>query len=173
MINVKEYKFGQFKIESTKKEHIPAVLELVESEPAALLPVPREELLAWIEKGHSVVLKAGEQIIGHQAVGIWPKSGWVELRAAVVKSEFRGNGLNTWMKQVLIEIMQKESNEVTFVGFTEKESMSRGIFKNLGFSEIPLSETPAEFFLICPDSCILKTGVECGCKVFVLRSNNN
>lgn len=159
----------QISIEPTKKEDIPAVLELVKSSPDALLTVDEPEVEAWVDQGHSFVAKTIDgQVIGHQAAMIWPQSGWVEVRAAVVKPEYRGMGINTEMKKMIVKKLKSDKLEITIVGFTEAASKSRGILQKMGFTEIPLEQTPDEFFSICPATCVKKTGIDCGCKVFIL-----
>jgi len=159
----------QINIELTKKEDIPDVLDLIKSSPDALLSVDEREMETWIEQGNSFVAKTVDgQTIGHQAAVVWPQSGWVEVRAAVVIPEFRGKGINTEMKKKIVQEIKTNNPEITIVGFTEAASKSRGILQKMGFTEISLLETPEEFFSVCPDNCIKKTGVDCGCKVFLL-----
>ena len=160
---------SQIAIELTKREEVPAVLELIASSPDALLSVNEHEVEVWINQGYSFVAKTIDgQIIGHQSAVVWPQSGWVEVRAAVVKPEHRGRGINTEMKKMIVKKLKSDKPEVTIVGFTEAASKSRGILQKMGFKEIPLQETPDEFFSICPANCVKKTGIDCGCKVFIL-----
>lgn len=162
---------SQITIELTRKEEIPDVLLLVKSAPDALLNVDEHDVEAWIDQGYSFVAKTIDgQIIGHQAAMIWPKSGWIEVRAAVVKPEYRGIGINTEMKKIMVEKLKSDKLGVTIVGFTEAASKSRGILQRMGFTEIPLEQTPDEFFSVCPETCVKKTGTDCGCKVFVLST---
>lgn len=159
----------QINIELTKKEYIPAVLELIGSSPDALLSVDEHEIEGWIDQGYSFVAKTIDgRIIGHQSAVVWPQSGWVEVRAAVVKPEYRGWGINTEMKKMIVNMIKSDKPGVTIAGFTEAASKSRGILQRMGFTEIPLEQTPDEFFSICPATCVKKTGIDCGCKVFIL-----
>lgn len=160
---------AQFIIEPTRKEEIPVVLELIKSAPDALLDVSEKEVENWIESGHSIVAKTADgKVIGHQGAVKWKESGWVEVRAALVKPEHRGKGTNTDMKKRIIKKIRSDNPDATISAFTEKASKSRGILQKLGFQEISLEQTPEEFFSICPDICVKKTGVDCGCKVYVL-----
>lgn len=162
---------GEIKIELAQTQDIPKILQLLLLAPDALLSVSKEELAVWIDTGLSFVAKTKTgEIIGHQAASRWPKSGWVEVRAAVVIPEHRGKGLNTKMKQILMEAIRSKCGDATLVGFTEAASKSRGILTKLGYQEIPLDNTPDEFFSVCPDNCVKKTGIPCGCKVFVKSS---
>lgn len=159
----------QFIIEPTRKEEIPAVLELIKSSPDALLDISEKEVRNWIEQGHSIVAKTVDgEVIGHQGAATWKQSGWVEVRAALVKPEHRGKGTNTEMKKIMIEKIRSDEPNATISALTEKASKSRGILQKLGFLEISLEQTPEEFFSICPATCVKKTGVDCGCKVYVL-----
>lgn len=159
----------QFIIEPTRKEEIPAVLELIKSSPDALLDISEKEVRNWIEQGHSIVAKTVDgEVIGHQGAAAWKQSGWVEVRAALVKPEHRGKGTNTKMKKIMIEKIRSDEPNATISALTEKASKSRGILQKLGFLEISLEQTPEEFFSICPATCVKKTGVDCGCKVYVL-----
>ncbi|MDP3724202.1 MAG: hypothetical protein Q8R11_01055, partial [bacterium] len=101
------------------------------------------------------------------------ESGWFEVRAAVVQQEFRGRGINTQMKTGMIERIRKDYPNAIIIGFTEAASQSRGILRKLGFTYISLDETPLEFFTICPLNCVKKTGVDCGCQVFLLQPNGS
>lgn len=159
----------QFIIEPTKKGEIPAVLALIKSAPDALLDVSEKEVESWIDQGHSIVAKTESgDIVGHQGAEIWKQSGWVEVRAAFVKPEHRGQGVNTQMKKIMIEKIKSGKPNATIFAFTEKASKSRGILQNLDFQEISLEQTPEECFLVCPATCVNKTGIDCGCKVYVL-----
>lgn len=162
---------SQFSIGLARQEDIPNIIDLVKSVPEALIQVDEKIVGEWINKGYSLVAKSYDgRVIGHQGAGFWPKSGWIELRSAIVNPEYRGMGINTKMKKMLMGKIISEYPRATIVGFLEKASMSGGIFEKLGFKQISLDETPDEFFSICPDTCVRKTGVDCGCKVFKLTS---
>lgn len=145
------------------------IFGLIALAPDALLAVSIGEIQGWIESGHSLVAKneAGE-VIGHQGLAYWPGCQMTELRAAYVDPAYRGSGVNTLMKKEMIKRSWEKYPNCPIVGFTEAASKSRGILTRLGFEEVPLDQVPDDFFSICPDTCVKKTEVDCGCKVFIL-----
>lgn len=158
-----------YSIGLTQESDVQSVVELIQSCPEALLPVAAEQVSEWVSQGHSLVAKIDSgEVIGHQAVAIWPQSGWYEVRSAIVKPEFRGKGVNTKMKIAMINQVRKVDPLATIVGVTETASQSRGILQKLGFQEIPLNELNSEFFTVCPMTCFRITGVDCGCKAYIL-----
>ncbi|MDE1873975.1 MAG: GNAT family N-acetyltransferase [Candidatus Micrarchaeota archaeon] len=133
---------------------IPKILELVDAEAkgsGAVLEINANELTKWIGKGNSFVASVNDQIIGHSAIDIWPESGWAELRASVVKSEFRGHGVYTKLTKVRIQKLLVENPDVTIVVLKNKESSGSGILDSLGFKTIPKPEAPKELFSIGGD----------------------
>lgn len=166
----KELLMSDFVIVPTQREDIPDVLSLIQSVPDALVSVKEIEIESWIDKGFSLVAKDKKgSIIGHQSAYVWPESGWVEVRSAIVKPEFRGRGINTEMKKMMIARIRNQNPDAVIIGFTEAASKSRGILQKLGFVDYSLADMPEEFFTICPENCVKKTGVDCGCKVFMLK----
>jgi len=161
-------------IREATSEDVQDILNLIALSPDALLSVTIAELQSWIDQGMSLVAISDEgEIIGHQAASQWPESHWVEMRAAVVKPEFRGQGINTLMKRKMTEIIASLIGNSTLVGFTEAASKSRGILQKQGYGEIALPDTPDEFFSVCPANCYRKTGEDCGCKVYIKHLNNS
>lgn len=169
----------EYKIRPTTEMDIPSISSFMERvlhvDPKAALaiePVSIETLQGWIERGHSIVatLPDSEQIIGHQAVDLWPQSGWYEVRTALVDPAFRGHGINTDMKKFIIKGISDGNSDVTISAFTHPESKSKGILAKLDFDELPMDEVPEEFFSICDQArCVKATKVDCGCKVYVLK----
>jgi GNAT superfamily N-acetyltransferase len=157
----------------TTRQDIPAVLDMLkQAPPETILDVTEDKLMVWIDAGHSLVakLKSG-LVVAHQAATIWPESGWIEGRAALVREDFRSYGIGTKMKQAIDEIMLEEFPGATIASFTEANSGIRGIVQSLGYKRIPLIDTPSEFFTLCPSNCVLKTGHNCGCQVFVKHTS--
>lgn len=155
-------------IEKATLTDVVPILGLIALAPDALLTVTAEEIQSWIEAGHSLVAKDGAgEVIGHQGLAYWPESGVTELRSAYVDPKYRGMGINTLMKQQMMEISHQLHSDAPITAFTESASKSRGILAKLGFVDLPLGEVPGELFSICPALCVKKTGVDCGCKVFI------
>lgn len=148
------------------------ILALIKSAPDALLDVSIKEIKGWIKSDQSMVAKSEGKIVGHQGMMHWEipniDAPLVELRSAFVDSNYRGIGINTKMKETMIQKAWKKYPEAVIVGFTEAASKSRGILEKLGFNEIPLNEAKEELFSICPEICFKKTGVDCGCKIYYL-----
>lgn len=160
-------------IREATSEDIQDILNLIALSPDALLSVTIAELQSWIDLGMSLVaINEDGEIIGHQAAAQWPESHWVEMRAAIVKEDYRGQGINTLMKHKMTEIIAALIGNATLIGFTEKASGSRGILQKQGYDEIPLPDTPEEFFSVCPAYCYRKTGEDCGCAVYIKHLNN-
>lgn len=146
---------------------------LIKSAPDALLVVSNEEIEKWIKNDQSIVAKNQVgKIVGHQGMMVWetenPKGPFIELRSAFVDPCYRGQGLNTKMKETMIEKALEKYPEAVMVGVTESASQSRGILQKMGFNEVPLDEAFEDVFSICPDNCYKKTGVDCGCKIYYL-----
>ncbi|MFH2019587.1 MAG: GNAT family N-acetyltransferase [bacterium] len=157
-------------VEMSKTEDVETILSLIMEAPDALLAVSQPEILGWIATGQSMVAKNLEgEIVGHQGMEYWEKANLVEIRSAYVMPEYRGRGLNTAMKKQMIKRAKEKYPEAMIVGFTESASKSRGVLQRLGFEEIPFEEVPEDLFSVCPDTCVKKTGIDCGCKVYVLK----
>lgn len=169
----------EYKIRPTTEMDIPSITYFMDRvlhvDPKAALaidPVSIDTLQAWIRNGHSIIatLPESEQIIGHQAIDLWPESGWYEVRTALVDPAYRGHGINTDMKKYIIKAVSDVDPDATISGFTHPESASRGILAKLDFEELPAEQVPDEFFSICdPAKCVKVTSIDCGCKVYVLK----
>lgn len=161
---------NDIKIRTSELSDVEAILGLIAQAPDALLTVTPAEIQSWITLGHSLVAEDySGKVVGHQGLGYWEHSNLTELRAAYVDPSVRGKGVNTLMKQeMLTRVMQKYPGS-SVIGFTEAASKSRGILSKLGFLELPLDSAPDELFSICPENCYKKTGVNCGCKIFIKK----
>ena len=110
----------------------------------AVLHVSEEEIKTWINHGLCFVAKnENGEIVGHQAAAKWPESGWVELRAAVVLPEYRGNGLNTKLKDAIITAINTAYPEATIVSLKNGESHGHNELTQRGFEKIESSQIPA------------------------------
>ncbi len=139
---------------STEKD-IPKIMEMINTEAkrsGAVLPVFEDEVKAWINQGMSFIAKteSGEIVGHHSASPAWPQSGWIELRAAVVLPEYRGNGINAQLKEAIIDAIIAHSPTATIVSVKNKSSNGRQVLGEMGFTKIPQSEAPKELFEIGP-----------------------
>lgn len=138
---------------STEKD-IPKIMEIINDEAkrsGAVLHVFEDEVKGWIKEGLSFVAKTHSgEIIGHHAAFAWPESGWVELRAAVVLPEYRGNGVNGKLKDAIIDAILEKNPEATIVSVKNKSSSGRHILGEIGFKQIGQSDAPQELFGIGP-----------------------
>jgi len=154
-------------IRKSELSDIDSILGLIAQASDALLTVSYTEITGWINSGHSIVAVDDEgNVVGHQGLGKWPVSGALELRAAYMDPSLRGKGINTLMKEEMMQLGKHHYPGAPFVGFTEAASKSRGILLKLGFTELPMEQVPEEMFSVCPENCFKKTGLDCGCKVF-------
>ena len=100
---------------------------------------------------YSVVAKTESgEIVGHNSASIWPVSGWVELRAAVVIPEYRGNGINGGLKSAIVDAIKAQYPSATIVALKNKSSSGRHALLDYGFRQILKSEAPKELFAIGP-----------------------
>lgn len=132
---------------------LPEILSLINREAAstgALLQVSKEELHKWIKSGLSVVARANGEVVAHEAAYIWPQSGWAELRAAIVKPEFRGRGIGSIISKRLIKRLKRHKKAITIVAFGNVNSKNKAWLKCLGFYKIKYEDTPRELFTIGP-----------------------
>ncbi len=155
-------------IQPATPEDVPEVINMVNSKPDALVPVKEDQILSWIDKGHSLVGKTKSGLlVAHQALTVWKESGYLEGRSAIVKPAFRGMGIGTLMKHAIDALAEVKYSGQPIISFTEAGSEIRGIVQKMGYKEIPLVEAHPEFFAICPENCVLKTGIDCGCKIYL------
>lgn len=170
--------YGQLKLNSIVITY-PKVIDTTEiahllAGEQALVPVDQQEIYDLIQGGLSLVAREpmSGQIVGYQALGIWNEYNLLELRSAKVLPQFRGTGINSAMKQLMIKIGMEQFPDWPFIGFTEAASKSRGILMKFGFIEVALPRVKEEYpalSSICPTTCYVKTGYNCGCKVYLLN----
>lgn len=138
-------------IEIAKPKHIEAIIDLVNAEnrrSEALMKVNEDTVKGWVESRNSVVAVSNGKVVGHEALNIWPKCGWAELRSAVVLKEFRGQGIAYKMTKLLMDNFLKKNPNATFVGIKNKTERGNGILLDLGFKEVSLIDIPEELFTI-------------------------
>jgi len=160
----------EIKIRPSESKDVEVILGLIAQAPDALLTVTPAEIQSWIALGHSLVAEdSNGKVLGHQGLGHWQQSNLAELRAAYVDPSARGKGINTLMKKEMIKRAKEMYPDSAIIGFTEAASKSRGILTKLGFIDLSLDAAPQELFSICPANCYKKTGIDCGCKIFIKK----
>jgi N-acetylglutamate synthase-like GNAT family acetyltransferase len=145
----------EIRFRKTRFTDIPQVQALLRSSPDAVLPVSERELSAWIVKGFSMVgvfthsRDGAEKVVAHQAVDVWPESGWAEFRSALVHEAYRGLNINFNMKNMMLEMLRSEHPEIPTVAVLKNGvSNGVGILTELGFAKAEQGQVPAEFFSI-------------------------
>ncbi len=109
----------------------------------AVLHVSEDDIKSWIDHGLCFVAKnESGDIVAHQAASKWQESGWVELRAAVVLPQYRGNGLNTKLKDAIIAAINTTYPEATIVSLKNGESRGHNELTQRGFEKIESSQIP-------------------------------
>jgi N-acetylglutamate synthase-like GNAT family acetyltransferase len=159
----------EWTIELAHIEDREAILALAQSEPDALIEIPDEHLQRWIGTGCSFVARAvpGGEVVGHFAADYLPSINWVELRGAVVKPEYRQLGINSKLRERVMEVARTQYPSARMFSVTEAAAKSRGLVKRFGGSDIALDRLPDEVFALCPSHCYRRTGEPCGCRAFV------
>ena len=114
----------------------------------AVMEVTEDEVKRWIKNRNSVVAMHGGVVIGHEALNVWPECGWVELRSAVVKAEFRGKGIGYMLAKKLISRHMKKNRTITFISIKRDAGKGAGILSALGFEEVSMDEIPGELFSV-------------------------
>lgn len=140
-------------LRQSKIQDLNAIMRLVNNEAnkkGALLTVTDEEVTGWIQSGLSLVATFNKQIIGHQAISIWPESKWAELRATVVDQSHNGKNISFELNLWLMEICKAQHEEVpVFVVMKNKASNGNKVFESLGFSPVlDHGQVPSELFSI-------------------------
>jgi N-acetylglutamate synthase-like GNAT family acetyltransferase len=139
---------------STEKDaaKITGIINEESKRSGAVLHVFEDEVKGWIKEGLSFVAKTDSgEIVGHHAASVWSGSGWVELRAAVVIPEYRGNGINKHLKEAIMDAITEKYPNATIVSVKNKSSNGRQVLGELGFKQIDPSEAPNELFGIGPE----------------------
>lgn len=137
---------------TARAQDMGGILRLVNAEherSGAVLRITEEELKRWIDRRLSVVALAGDKIVGHQALDIWPGSRWAELRSEVVLPEHRGLNISRALKGIVIGRCVMEHPYVPAV-VSLKNGMSNGttMLFALGFKPMESREVPNELFSI-------------------------
>jgi N-acetylglutamate synthase-like GNAT family acetyltransferase len=138
-------------IEVARKPDIPRIMNLVNIEHLksdALLEIDIKETSRWIEDGLSIVARLDEDIIAHQSAQVWPQSGWIEIRAAVVKEEFRNKGIFGKMVRFQVETILDSDPSATICTVKNKKSRGNRVLESIGFREVPPESVPQEIFTI-------------------------
>ena len=145
-------------LRGTSTDDIPHVQELLRKVPDATLGVSEGELKSWSEAGLSKVAVMDGNIVGHQAVTIWPLSKWAEFRSAVVDKDQKGpdgapltagKNINHDIKKHMIDGLIANHPEVPVI-VVVKNSSSNGtsILYSLGFKDTPEEQVPSELLTI-------------------------
>ena len=117
----------------------------------AVLPVSRDDVAGWVDRNNSIIAVNGDGVVkAHQAVSLWPISGVFEFRSAVVAPRNRNQGINYWMKRLIIEelVHRSEDSIIQIISLKNKKSGGSGTLKALGFKVIPEHEIPKEMLSI-------------------------
>ncbi len=142
----------------------------------ALLDVTPDEILETIARGQALMAVDLErdEIIGYQGMNEWPQYNLFEPRSAKVHLAWRGQHINTVMKQLAFQTAHEQRPSWSFMGFTEAESKSRGILEKAGFEMVSMAQVKDELPDLanpCPANCFVKNGHACGCQVYILNPN--
>ncbi len=139
------------RIRSATNKDISSIVRLVNNENKrsnAVLRISAGDVQRWIENGLSLVAVQEGRIVAHEALDIWPLSGWAELRSAVVLERFRGKGLGYAITVRLIEVYLKRKPDALFIALKNRNERGIGILKSLGFADIDIRSVPGELFTI-------------------------
>lgn len=146
-IQVKHQNALKFSVVAAEMSEAKKVTNLINDEfkrSGAVLHVMEDDVKSWISQGMCFVAKNEKgDIIGHQAASKWQESGWVELRAAVVLPEYRGNGLNSKLKDAIIKAINTSDSNATIVSLKNAESGGHSELAKHGFQKIGYSDVPA------------------------------
>lgn len=149
------------------------ILKLLKMTNGIVQPDP-QDLLESIEHNHSIVgLDLDNEIIAHQRFKLWPSITLAELRTAFVRPDYRGIGLNSFMKRIILNLIHLQHPRWEALGYCQPLSMSKNILSKLGFDEVSLDFVKGQWPIMdldCPKSdCYLKNGYACGCQVLHLQ----
>ena len=110
--------------------------------------VTQTTIKKWVSEKLSVIAVSGGEIVAHEALNVWTRSGWAELRSLVVKEGFRDQGIGYRLTKMLIETYRKKNKKAVFVALKNKTEKGNGILLDLGFKEIDIYSVPMELFTI-------------------------
>ncbi|MCL5675279.1 MAG: hypothetical protein M1611_01560 [Candidatus Marsarchaeota archaeon] len=151
-----------YAVTAAHKKDLAGILRLVNGEAeksGAVLGVTKREVKAWIRgrklfgiknRGLSFVAKTPDgTVIGHQAMHVWPESGWWEHRAVVTAEAYRSNGVNASITAALMAKVAEKDPDSTIVSLKNSASNGRRILDQLGFTRVDdHSKIPSEIFSI-------------------------
>ena len=143
----------RFALRKTSERDIKQVLSLINKEArgtGALLLVRERELRKWIAAGSSYVAVVRGEVVGHEAAYKWPKSGWIELRSAIVKEGYRGNGIYGSLSMYVIDRIRKRRKDAMIVALVNKSGQTRSMMRKAGFDVVAYDDVPKELFTIGP-----------------------
>lgn len=160
-------------IRYTKTSEYGALLDLVQGAEGIVQPEPGR-LHRAIEERRSVVALdiSNQHLVAHQRYELWPDLKLAELRTAFVHPDYRGRGINTFMKRLLInEVIQKHA-DWRLLGYCYPQSKSKNIFRRVGFVPVDLSLVKRTWPGLVRDcntnQCYLKNEFPCNCWVCCL-----
>jgi N-acetylglutamate synthase-like GNAT family acetyltransferase len=141
-------------IEVARKPDIIQIMNLINCEnlrSGAVLKVDFMDVRDWVEKKLSLLAKLDDEVIAHQSASELRQDGWIELRAAVVKREYRDRGINDVLLRLQIEYLLERNPEATLCALKNGSSGGVGSLLSAGFREIPAESAPKELFEIGGD----------------------
>ncbi len=145
----------EIKIRLGRNSEIGEIVRLIDREhelSGAVMKVSSDIVRKWIKLKRSVVAVYDGKIVGHEALDVWPESGWAELRSAVVLEDFRGQGIAYKMTRRLLDDFLSKNHEAIFVAIKNRTERGNKLLLEMGFKEIGLDEVPPELFTIRSNS---------------------
>lgn len=145
----------EIKIRLGRNSEIGEIVRLIDREhelSGAVMKVSSDIVRKWIKLKRSVVAVSDGKIVGHEALDVWPESGWAELRSAVVLEDFRGRGIAYKMTRRLLDDFLSKNHEAIFVAIKNRTERGNKLLLEMGFKEIGLDEVPPELFTIRSNS---------------------
>lgn len=152
------------------------ILAMLNDSGGIVRPYPEMLKLAIEERRSMVAVHRGtEEIIAHQRYEKWDDLRMTELRTAFVKPLYRGRGLNTMMKQLIVSEIFDVFPGWSILGFCKPSSLSKNIFLRVGFEPLSLEvvrEKWSELSRECrTNDCYLVNKHGCGCAVSLLTEH--
>ena len=95
-------------------------------------------LMEKITAGHAALALEGEELIGFGYIAAW-KDNTVSHSGMVVREDHRGTGLFVKLKEVLMDIANREYPESDVISLTASDAV-RKVNAGLGYQFVPLSE---------------------------------
>ncbi len=145
----------EIKIRLGRSSDIEEIVKLINREheiSGAVMKVSSDTVKRWIRSKKSVVAVSDKKIVGHEALDLWPESGWAELRSAVVLEDFRGRGIAYKMTRRLLDDFLSKNHKAIFIAIKNRTERGNKLLLEMGFEEIGLNEVPPELFTIRSNS---------------------